>query len=267
MMPDEYYKSYMQPDKNIAQHMPGGGTSGLQLSIAPTCNMLCNFCSRGCDCICNGNDPGYACKMLTPRQAVNLALSSAAKDKRIKSIAITGPGEPLCNTQTYEVLKQLSYKLSGITFNIGTNGLLLEEKAEALMNYGVKSVDISINALRDEILAKLYSKLILHGSIISDPGKVASIMRTRQAKGLEKCMVLGMKTGVNTVYFPGINDEDVLEIAQMCKAMGIKSMCLISGIPGGKFTGIMPPAITEMVAMQQKVSKILPEVQLKTFFG
>lgn len=265
MIQNEYLKTYIQPGNRMAiGRTTAGWSDELQLNVAPTCNMLCNFCSKGNDCICNGNDPGYCSRMLTPRQAVNWAVSSVAKDKRIKAVKISGPGEPLCNSQTFEVLKRIGQMLPELIFSISTNGLQLEEKADGLEQLGVRMVDISINAVWAETITKLYSKLILNNDIISGH-ELSSVLYEKQMKGLEKCIRKGMTVRINTVYFPGINDEDVIEIAQMCKSSGISSMCLISGYPGGKFVRIIPPSVSDMVAMQQKIGKILPEVQIKTF--
>ncbi len=265
MMQSECSKTYAQPDsRTVAGRMITRWFDELQLNVAPTCNMLCNFCSKGSDCICNGNDPGYCSRMLTPRQAVNWAASSILKDKRIKVVKISGPGEPLCNSQTFEVFKRLGQKLPDVIFGISTNGLRLEDKAEILAALGVRMVDISINAVREETITKLYSKLIVDNDIISGT-KLSSFLHEKQMKGLEKCIKLGMAVRINTVYFPGINDDDILKIAQMCKESGIASMCLISAFPGGKLARMTPPSVANMVAMQQKIGKILPEVQIKSF--
>ncbi len=265
MLQSEYSKTYIQSDSRaVANRIITRWYDELQLNVAPTCNMLCNFCSKGSDCICNGNDPSYHSRMFTPRQAVNWAVSTISKDKRIKVVKISGPGEPLGSSQTFEVMKRLGQKLPEVIFGISTNGLRLEEKAEALESMGVRLVTIAINAVRPETITKLYSKLILDNDIISGPG-LSAILHDRQMKGLRKCIRLGMTVNVNTVYFPGINDEDIELIAQLCKDSGIASMCLIAGFPGGKFARMRVPSVTDMVAMQQKIGKILPEVQIRTF--
>jgi Predicted Fe-S oxidoreductases len=257
----EYTKSIQQYDSR----MVGRWFDEMQLNVAPTCNMLCNFCSKGNDCICNGNDPSYWSKVMTPRQAANWAVSTTAKDKRVKVIKIVGPGEPLCNSQTFEVLKRLNDSLSNCVFSIATNGLLLEEKLDELLKLNVKMVDISINAVNEKSIKRLYSKLITNGNIVANPVEVTEVLKARQLNGMRKCAEYGIQIKINTVYFPGINDDDILEIAMLGKKCGVKSMCLISCFPGGKMTKIEMPSFDSMISLQRQVSRILSDVSIKAF--
>ena len=255
----------LKTNMGLESRLIGRWFDELQLYAAPTCNMLCNFCSKGSDCITNGNNPMFLSRPMTPRQAVNWAISAASKDKRIKVIKISGPGEPLCNRQTFEVFKRLQPKLPDHIFGISTNGLLLKEKTDELEQVGVRLVDISVNAIHDEVIQKLYSKLIVDGNIIALSDDLAKTLRIRQMYGISKCIAHNMTVKINTVYFPGINDEEIPAIAEQYRELGAASMCIISGCPGGKLTKMRLPSIADMILMQQKVSKFFPEVQIKTF--
>jgi nitrogen fixation protein NifB len=237
----------------------------MQLYVAPSCNMLCNFCSKSSDCLLNGNNPSYLSRTMTPGQAVNWAMSAVARDHRHRVIKISGPGEPLCNHQTFEVFKRLQSRLQDYIFGISTNGLLLEEKLDKLLQLDVSMVDLSINAVAPNIISKLYSKLILDGNVISEPDKVVKILRERQMSALEICRKYKLITKINTLYFPGINDNDIVDVAEMCSNYGISSMCLISGYPGGKFIRMRLPSVEEMTGLQKRISAIVRDVQMKTY--
>jgi nitrogen fixation protein NifB len=239
----------------------------MQLYVAPSCNMLCNFCSRSSDCSLNGNNPVYLSRAMTPSQAVNWAISAVTRDHRIRVIKISGPGEPLCNHQTFEVFKRLQPRLQDYIFGISTNGLLLEEKLEKLLQLDVSMVDLSINAVTPNIISKLYSKLILNENVISEPDKVVKILQERQMSALEICRKYKLTTKINTLYFPGINDNDIVQIAEMCRDYGVSSMCLISGYPGGKFAGIQIPSVEEMMGLQKRISSIIQDVRMKTYIS
>jgi len=236
-----------------------------KLMVAPYCNIMCNFCSKDSDCICNGNDPGYLSKSMTPRQAVNWAVNSASKNKRVKIIKISGPGEPLYNFQVFETLRRLNSSLEDCILCICTNGLLLKEKAREISQLNVKIVEVSINAVFADSFTKLYSRIVNNGDVLSASAQTAEYMLKRQFEGIEACLELGMEVKVNTVYFPGINDRDIMEISNRCLRLGINHMCIISGSPRGKFRGIRMPTLAELASVQQEVSKIIPEVEIKSF--
>lgn len=262
MISKEYSRTGSIPDYRLI----GRWFDELQLYVAPSCNMLCNFCSRGSDCICNGNNPTGLSRPMTPRQAVNWAAMSVAKDNRIKIIKISGPGEPLFNPQTFEVLRRLGSRLPECIKAVSTNGLLLEEKAEELAQLDVKMVDISINAVSYEVMTRLYSKIVLTGNVLAGSQEMARILLEAQLAGLRKCLGYGMAVKINSVYFPGINDEEIPKIAKECMKIGEVSMCIISGFPGGKLTKLRQPTVAEMNDLRNRMGRFVPDIQLKTFY-
>jgi len=237
----------------------------LQLYAAPSCNMLCNFCSKGSDCLCNGNNPLYASKVMTPRQAVNWALGVALKDKRKRVVKITGPGEPLCNVQTFEVFKRLRKSETDLVFAVSTNGLLLAEKAEELAALGVRLVDVSINALKPDSVKKLYSKLVLDGRVVADSEELSIILYERQIEGLRKCRELGIEVTINSIVFAGINDDQLEDIAILGKKHGVEAMNVIVSHTSGKLSGMMVPSMSSLAGLQFRLGRIIPRVQLKSF--
>lgn len=237
----------------------------VNLPVAPACNIMCNFCSKDSDCICNGNNPQVLSRTMTPRQAINWAISSINKNSGIKFIKITGPGEPLFNHQTFEVLKRLNFELPGFSYGISTNGLLLEEKIKELVQLNVKHVEVSINTFSKDLALKLYSRVIKDNNIIMNSRHLAEMMLDSQIKGVKACIENGISVKINTICFPGINDEEILSIAEKCKEMGVTSFCLISGYPNGKFIRQRSPSLPEMIEMQKELSKIIEEVEIKGF--
>ncbi len=237
----------------------------LVLPVAPSCNMMCNFCSKDSDCICNGNSPEYLSKVMTPRQAVNWAIATVNKNSRIKVIRISGPGEPLCNTHTFEVLRRLNEELPDYIYSISTNGLLLDEKVNELVRMNVKIVNVSLNAVTTDTGLKLYSRIIKNNEIIVNSDQMAEIIFESTVKGIKKCVENGIKVKVNTVYFPGINNMDLMSIASKCKELGVRSLCIISSSPRGKFSGLRTPNLLEMMGLKEELSRILKKVEIKSF--
>ncbi len=237
----------------------------LALPVAPACNMMCNFCSKDSDCICNGNSPEYLSKSMTPKQAVDWALSQTNRNKRIKVIKICGPGEPLCNTQTFEVLRRLNIELPEHIYAISTNGLLLEEKVGELARLNVKIVSVAMNAVYIDTMLKLYSRIIKGSSVIVKSQEMADAILGSQIQGMKLCIGMGINVKINAIYFPGINYEDIIAIAKKCRDIGVKSISIISSYPNGKFIRTVMPSIGELAALQQELSKIVRDVEIKSF--
>lgn len=237
----------------------------LVLPVAPACNMMCNFCLKGKDCICNGNNPEYSSKCLTPRQAVNHASVKVNSNRNIKVLKISGPGEPLFNVQTYEVLRRIKTELPELASTVSTNGLLLAEKVEELTKLGVKTVEVCINAVFPYTAQKLYSRIIKGENIITYPSALFEVLFNNQMKGIGMCIQNGIEVKINTVYFPGINDEDIISAAVSCKELKVDSICLISSYPGGKLSGLHKPTLKDLIKMRDRLSRIVENVNLKGF--
>lgn len=235
------------------------------LPVAPACNMMCNFCSKDIDCICNGNNPGNMSRVLTPRQAVSQAVAEAWKNRNTRIIRISGPGEPLCNNQTFEVLKRLNAELPDYIYSINTNGLQLEEKAKELVRLNVRRIEVSINAVFTGTMLKLYSRILKDKSVIVNPGLIAETLLNSQFKGLKTCIDGGIAVKVNIIYFPDINANDVPVIVSKAAELGVKTVCLLSCYPGGKMKDVRVPDLKEMVEMQRKLSNLIQVVELKCF--
>lgn len=237
----------------------------LILPVAPACNLMCNFCSKDSDCVCNGNSPSVLSKSMTPRQAVNWAAATVKKNRRIRVIKITGPGEPLFNNQTFEVLKRLNTELSGYEYSVSTNGFLLSEKVEDLVKLNVSTVEVSINAVSPYIVRKLCSRAIYGSVVIINSDEMAQRLIRSQIEGLKKCMDYGITVKVNSIYFPGVNDDDLVLVAHKLRILGIKSIRIISCDPKGKFSRMRKPDIKDLVSIQQKLLSIMDEIEVENF--
>lgn len=239
----------------------------LVLPVAPACNMMCNFCSKDSDCISNANNPGVLTRVMTPRQAVGWAVSCAKKNKRIKVIRISGPGEPLFNRQTFEVLKRLNAELPGYIYGVSTNGLLLKEKIDDLVRLNVKMVEVSINSLYAETSGRLYSRIIKDDRIITDRGSISETLLDSQIEGIKACRKNGIEVRVNTVCLLSINGTDVINIGNLCRELGVESLRLISSSPDGKLKGVRIPDMSEMSMFYETLSKSMQNVEIKSFYN
>ncbi len=110
----------------------------LRISITDKCNLRCKYCMPG------DIDPLPMSEILTYEEISYVA--GIAVSCGIKRIKITG-GEPLVRRGCCKLIKMLK-DIPGIEeVTITTNGVLLEERLEELLDAGIDGINISIDTL------------------------------------------------------------------------------------------------------------------------
>lgn len=231
-------------------------TGRIHLPVAPGCNIKCGFCERRFDCA-NETRPGVTSRVLTPEQAlerVRLVRRHPKVGSKLKVVGIAGPGDPLANPKTFETFELVRKNFPGMHLCLSTNGLLLTEHLDRLVGLGVHSVTVTINALTAETGAKVYEWVHHNGEKLSDV-KGAAVLLKRQLDGVRSASAAGMMVKVNSVYIPGINDHETLDLAVKVRDLGADVMNIIPMIPLGIFKDLQPPsdAVMEMVRNQAEL--------------
>lgn len=76
-------------------------------------------------------------------------------------IRITG-GEPLLRRNLYQLIEQLN-QIEGIEdIGLTTNGLLLKKHGQNLYNAGLRRINISLDAIDDEVFKLLTTEILKH---------------------------------------------------------------------------------------------------------
>ena len=97
----------------------------------------------------------------------------------------------------------LKYK-DDIDLALTTNGYLLPKTAQKLADAGLKRLNISLDSLKPEVAQKIAQKDVL-----------ATVL-----KGIEAADKAGLKIKINCVPMQGINDNELCDIVDFCKARG-----------------------------------------------
>jgi nitrogen fixation protein NifB len=135
----------------------------MHLPVAPACNLQCNYCNRKFDCS-NESRPGVSSTLLTPEQAVVKVRQVAQAIPQLSVVGIAGPGDPLANiTRTFRTLELIREQLPDLKLCLSTNGLMLPDAVDRLLDVGVDHVTVTINTLDAEIAAQIYAWLWLDG--------------------------------------------------------------------------------------------------------
>ncbi len=186
----------------------------LRVSITDRCNLRCRYCMpREGVCKLNHHD------ILSYEEIEEIVTASA--ELGIKKVRITG-GEPLVRKGCPELCAAIS-KIPGIEeVTLTTNGVLLEDQAQALKDAGVSRVNVSLDTL--------------------DPDKYRSITGggdiQRVLRGLETAHKAGLTPlKLNAVLIGGFNDVEIPEFVALTREnpIELRFIELMPMGPGGEF--------------------------------
>ena len=184
----------------------------LRLSVTDRCNQRCFYCmpDDGVELVGHADLLSFeeirrVCAILTGRCGVS-------------KIRITG-GEPLLRRNLASLIRMLA-ELPGRApeLVLTTNGILLPGLADELAAAGLSRVNISLDSLRDEVLASICRS----GTRVRD---VELAVEAAHGAGLEPVRI-------NVVLIPGVNDGEVVDFIIWSADSGVE-VRFIEMMPGG----------------------------------
>lgn len=200
-------------------------TARMHLPVAPKCNIQCNYCVRKFDCP-NESRPGVTTNVLTPEEAVDKYKLVKEKMPNLTVVGIAGPGDALANyEETKRTLQLIKEYDPEVTFCLSTNGLMLPQYANELIELGVSHITVTLNAVDTKIGAKIY-KYINYNGVKYEGESAAAILLTNQLSGLRLLVSAGIICKINIVTLKGINDKHIPEIVKTVNDIG----CYITNI-------------------------------------
>lgn len=166
----------------------------LRVSITDRCNLRCRYCMPE-DGVCKLQHRD----ILSFEEIVEIV--HCAAELGIKKVRITG-GEPLVRKGCAELCGKIS-KIPGIEeLTLTTNGVLLEQTAQALKENGVSRVNVSLDTLNPEKYRK-----------ITGGGAIEPVFR-----GLEAAKAAGLSPlKLNTVLIGGFNNDEIPDFVEMTR--------------------------------------------------
>ncbi len=229
----------------------------IHLPVAPRCNIQCNFCEHRM-CV-DVQHPGWAARLLSVAEAVALVKSIVNERQTYNFVVgIAGPGDSLANEQTFLTLSLIHDLYPRITGCLCTNGLLLEDKLEAITDAGAKALTVTVNA-PDSIVGKdIYSWVKYRGTVYRGE-EAAELLIERQFSGIRKAVAVGLPIKVNTVLIPGVNDQYMRKLAMRLREAGVGLMNIMPLIPSGKMKNHRAPTCDELREARQTCEEIIPQ--------
>ncbi|PIS37563.1 MAG: nitrogenase molybdenum-iron cofactor biosynthesis protein [Nitrospirae bacterium CG08_land_8_20_14_0_20_52_24] len=230
----------------------------MHLPVAPACNVQCRYCVRKFDCA-NESRPGVSSRVLSAEEAIERVRAVVHRDERITVVGIAGPGDPLANAATYEVLRAVHKEFPELHTCVSTNGLLLPDCLDDLIEAGLNALTVTINAFHPEKVPAIYSWIRYHGRTLKGP-EAAKVLSRNQWMGLREAALSGLLVKVNTIYIPGINDAEIPLIAETAAELGASMMNITALIPQGEFSGLQRPNREELDAYRLICGSHLPQI-------
>ena len=163
----------------------------LRVSLLNTCNLGCVYCTMA------DSDT----KALNSDKKPNLSVASLLElikhlhaGLNLETIRLTG-GEPLLYHDLIRVVAGIN-KLGIDQIKLTTNGFLLERMASGLKEAGMKSINVSLDAIDEDVFF-----------LMSKRNDVKRIQ-----KGIKASIDCGLEVKINTVIMKGMNDNQLFPL-------------------------------------------------------
>ncbi len=226
----------------------------IHLPVSPGCNIGCRFCDR----VINTEEdrPGVTSVVLEPSDTVEVIREALDACPDIKVAGIAGPGDTLATDKAIETFKLVKEHYPDLIKCMSTNGLLLYEKADEIIDVGIDSLTVTVNAVDPEIEARLNKFIIYHGKRYEGV-EAAKILIENQLKGIEKIAKAGITIKINTVLVPEINGHHIEEIAKTVAGLGAKIYNIIPLIPQYELKDMKAPTCPEIDEARTRAGKYI----------
>ncbi len=215
----------------------------IHLPVSPGCNIACKFCDRTINDV--EQRPGVTSTIISPDEAHTFIDRAVELVPSIKVAGIAGPGDTLATDYALETFRKISQTHPELLRCMSTNGLLLYERADELIEAGIDTLTVTVNAVDPEIEAQINDYIIYHGEKIEGV-EGARILIENQLKGIKKVADAGVTIKINTVLVPGINDHHISEIAKTVKELGALLYNIIPLIPQHKLKDVPRPTCEQI---------------------
>ncbi len=207
----------------------------LRVSVTERCNFRCQYCMP---------DKPFS---WVPRENLLsfeelFLFIRAAMDEGITKVRITG-GEPLLREGLDKFIEMIYNHNPDVDLALTTNGYLLKQVAGKLKEAGLKRLNISLDSLRPETARQIAQKDVLKDVLA----------------GIDEALAVGLKVKINMVPLKGINDDEIVDILDFCKARGIEVRFIEymeNALAKDNLKGLLGKEILEKVKEKYVIKKV-----------
>jgi cyclic pyranopterin phosphate synthase len=175
----------------------------LRISVIDRCNFRCQYCMPA-DQFCPDFEFLPKSALLSYEEIERLAKIFVSLG--VEKIRLTG-GEPLLRKDLPILVKKLSVIEDLLDIGLTTNGVLLPKFAKQLKDAGLKRVNVSLDTLNDELFGEINGRGVGTGPVL---------------EGIEAAKQVGLGVKINMVVKKGLNDTEIIPMAEYCKENGLE---------------------------------------------
>ncbi|WP_368906123.1 GTP 3',8-cyclase MoaA [Bacillus wiedmannii] len=220
----------------------------LRISVIDRCNFRCTYCMPA---EVFGPDYAFLQEELLLKFDEIERLARLFISMGVNKIRLTG-GEPLLRKDLPKLIARLA-KLEGLKdIGLTTNGIHLAKQAKALKDTGLKRVNISLDAIEDHVFKKINGRNVSTKPVL---------------KGIEAAKAAGLEVKVNMVVKKGMNDSQILPMAQYFKEQEIQ-LRFIEFMDVGSTNGWNFEQVITKEQLIEKINRVYPiEPVQPRYFG
>lgn len=226
----------------------------IHLPVSPGCNLGCRFCDRQINDV--EDRPGVTSTVITPEEAAGFMEKALELCPDIKVAGIAGPGDTLASDKAFETFRRLGKEFPDLLKCMSTNGLLLSERAQEVIDVGIDTLTVTVNAVNPVIEEKINEFIIYHGKRY-DGVEGAEILIRNQLEGIRKVAAAGVTVKINTVLIPDINGDHIAEIAKTVKEAGALIYNIIPLIPQHQLKDHPKPTLADIIRARAEASQYI----------
>lgn len=207
----------------------------IRLSLTDRCNFRCVYCMP-----CHGTAFIPHEEILSFEELLRFCRLTAALG--VTHYKITG-GEALCRRGSLDFIEKLT-QIAGIEqVTLTTNGTLLPQSLQSLAAAGIRSINVSLDALSQQVFSRITRSSV----------PIEDILFV-----LEQAKQMGMQIKINTVPIQDYNESELVPLANYALVRGfpLRFIELMPVGEGKQFLGIPLERINKL--MEQTFGKLRP---------
>ncbi|MDP3314012.1 GTP 3',8-cyclase MoaA [Lutibacter sp.] len=171
----------------------GRKISYLRLAVTDRCNLRCQYCMPA-----QGIDIVDRKELLTYKEMYRI--TRVLSELGVNKIRLTG-GEPFVRKDFVNFLESLSFNNKLKEINITTNGALISNHIDKLVELGINAINLSIDSLQEEKFNEITRR-----NVFKD------VYQT-----LEKLEESPLKLKLNVVVQSGVNTDEIIDFIELSK--------------------------------------------------
>lgn len=227
-----------------------GKVSRIHLPLVKSCNIQCNYCNRSYNCP-NENRPGVTSQLIKPEDIYKIIKESLLAHPDLKIVGVAGPGEAFAEPDIiYESFKIIRKHFPELKLCLSSNGYALVDSIDLIKELNINYITVTINTLNPDTALKIYNTDNIN------------LFLDKQTEGIKVLKKLDTIVKVNSVVIPGINLEDIPEVAKFAGSMGVFAQNLIPFYPvkGSVFEKLREPSKEEMEKLRFDCSGYIKQI-------